>query len=470
MTTTDFHPDVDGFAFINRFHYDDAEKQNIIDTVKAQKEALLAIFAAVTAADIVLSFFGIPPGLVDSGAVAVLSGAFDQCIKNMIPSSHEGWCGGVAFTAADYFNASWLPDRGVKQAGDDDDGVPDVAGRAQVLRKYIWQRHLDSLTSGGALGTLEAIFYLHVVDGGVKTLAGKTRDEWKKLKAFIDAGTPWPICVVGTSPDPTHGHQVVAIGYDEPSPGVANIHVYDVDNPGEVGMISLDLRGDSVTGTWPGTGSGLTEPRHFFCSAYAAKTPPIAVGLSAGVTVKYARAAAGAPVSVSFRVENVGLATTPALVPVVNAYRPPQPATAPTPPPGRGLLGRLGLVRVRPLDPVTVPTPPEQDPPDLLAPVTAYFSQPGIGAAPLAVGASVGVDATWSMREGSWRYYGDVEVTSSDGHLVYRRAPVLEAGTTEYSSTYVPFPKPTPAPTTSGKDGKPPAPGPTGQHGPLRPH
>lgn len=459
MPKSSFHVDVDGFGFGNRYTYSAAEKQSIIDTAKSQKDVVLPLFGAVTAADVIIStlFPFIPPGTVGAAAGAALAGAFDNVIKAAIPGQQEGWCGGMSFAAMDYHQADWLSDRGFP-AQDGADSVPECPGAPGALRAYIWQRHLDSLTSGGAAGTIEAILYLHVVKGGAETLLGKTKSEWAKLKQILDGGKPWPICVVGASLDPTKGHQVVAVGYDQTDAGHVAIHVYDVDVPydpstsdgSSTGTISLDLTGKTLSGSWPTGPTEVRAPCHFFCSSYTAKSPPVAVGVVSGVTGAASSEVTGAPMSVSYQAENVGFGPSVAFVPVMEAFRPEQSSHPSTP-----------TVRV-PVDPhklqrmqgETVDTPPARPAVEDDVPQTSYTfgGQSGASAASLAsgyipngdkigAGASVSASGSTTLREGAWQYYAIASVKAADGSVVTRRLPAGGPGARADASSSVPFPK-----------------------------
>ncbi len=114
-----------------------------------------------------------------------------------------GYCGGMVYTALDYFNAhkpvpkqDWCPATGT------------------VLEQYTWDRQTDSVNSNvdkwlevilNPAGARDTEFF----DWGLQTQAGSRIAE---LKQFIDRGIPVPLGLKGAG---GHGdHQVLAIGYD----------------------------------------------------------------------------------------------------------------------------------------------------------------------------------------------------------------------------------------------------------------
>lgn len=165
--------------------------------------------------------------------------------------STNGLCGGVSFTALDYYHAS----RSIPTGST----VPSAA--SNPLGQYINARQQQSVV------TNLSSWMTQVLNPDDKALNfWSTHDEWTKLKAAIDAGQP---VAVGLGVYFTNGtsHQVVACGYREGA-GERWIVTYDPNNPAAEGFVHL-RRGGLHWFTQDGD-----EYRGFFVSAYGAQSPP----------------------------------------------------------------------------------------------------------------------------------------------------------------------------------------------------
>jgi len=170
-----------------------------------------------------------------------------------IPGEY-GRCGGMAFSAFDFFLAGWPIDPSPEQPAEGD------------LRKYIWNRLLDSLEQNA--GTfLEWVMVLHVLPvisrlasaaigtaagavigglpgaaiggfvagkedvlglGGTGPILEKSREHWKRLRATLDREAAWPIGLVyGGDALPIGQHQVLAIGYGDQGDNRGFLLVWD---------------------------------------------------------------------------------------------------------------------------------------------------------------------------------------------------------------------------------------------------
>jgi hypothetical protein len=121
---------------------------------------------------------------------------------------------------------------------------------------------------------------LHVdipfVEGdGAAWLLARSKDEWVELKEHIDAGTPWPMMLIGSSASPFNNHQVLAYGYDDPDDGTATMFVYDMNCPGRENRIALDFRGSILQAKETCADERRGPLRGFFCNSYRPADPPL---------------------------------------------------------------------------------------------------------------------------------------------------------------------------------------------------
>ena len=101
------------------------------------------------------------------------------------------------------------------------------------------------------------------------------QSEIPALRASLDAGKPAVLVLIRVSGlnDPSHNHQVTAVGYDfDPDTNAMVIYLYDSNHPGDEPTISLNLANSA-------NGVNLTEStgeplRGFFVTNYQAQTPP----------------------------------------------------------------------------------------------------------------------------------------------------------------------------------------------------
>ena len=260
MPRTSFTPETNGFAFVNSWTLDETESNQIRDILTAAVNTALVTLSPVLLVPLV--FLGVGRSL----ATWVASG---------LPETY-GLCGGMAFAALDYYESGLPLPRGTGPLDQPTRKTP----REATLRAYLWQRLLQSLTTGRvAAYTLAWMGALHLMPkrwplrGGDPWLLRNSREHWDRLKRHIDAGEPWPIGLVGTTTDPFMNHQVVAYGYDDSGNGTGTIYVYDMNCPGAEQTIQLDFRGEALVASerCPGARGQL---RGFFCEAYSPEQPP----------------------------------------------------------------------------------------------------------------------------------------------------------------------------------------------------
>ncbi len=195
-----------------------------------------------------------------------------------------GLCGGMCFSALDYYNAS-RPAPSVSQVDQID----------ASLFAYLCDRQLDSLS----IPTLLKVFQWMLSDERDNGLR-LARYEVPKLRRMLDKDSPAVLALIrvkGLS-DPTHNHQVVAIGYDyDPASRRMTIALYDPNHPGESPSLQLDLSN-------PGQGVAISQStgeflRGFFLIDYKAQLAvPLALQpqAAAGAEAAFADLSFGAPV------------------------------------------------------------------------------------------------------------------------------------------------------------------------------
>jgi hypothetical protein len=207
-----------------------------------------------------------------------------------------GRCGGMAFSGYDFFLAGW----------------PvvsfDVKPSSGELRRYIWNRLLDSLevnaatffewvmvlhilpvisklasaalgaaaggVIGGPLGAALGAFLAGKDDvlgvGGADDLLRRTREHWGRLRVRLDREAAWPIGLVyANSANPVDQHQVLAIGYEDRGNGTPLLTIWDNNDGARSRYLYLDMRGGELNA------AGADHPlKGIICEEYAFKLPP----------------------------------------------------------------------------------------------------------------------------------------------------------------------------------------------------
>jgi murein DD-endopeptidase MepM/ murein hydrolase activator NlpD/uncharacterized protein YraI len=171
-----------------------------------------------------------------------------------------GLCGGMCFTALDYFKLGQIPpqDKVVKEID-------------RKLFIYLCERQLDSLK----IPTLLKVFEWMLIED--QTVASRlSRIEIPKLRRMLDKGEPAVLALIRVKglDDPTQNHQVLATGYEfDPAAKKYKIMLYDPNHPGEEPHLSVTLSSSkSALEISQSTGEPL---RGFFIIPYSArKTPP----------------------------------------------------------------------------------------------------------------------------------------------------------------------------------------------------
>jgi len=262
MPKTNFRPDVNGFAFSNRWDINPAEvdkvRQVFRDATSFASTALKFLRASPLAWLIFRNIRNQLGGWIDVASVQAY-----------------GLCGGMAFAALDYYAR---PDIHFPRGAGSENRPSPNDPQGERLRIYLFNRLLDSLAENVST-FLVWMAFLHLVPdnplfgGGPRWLSRQSARQWKTLKTYIDAGRAWPIGLVGTTTDPTHNHQVVACGYDDPGDGTGTLYIYDMNHPGEERTIKITF-GDRMLEAVEKDKESRGQLRGFFCEQYEINLGP----------------------------------------------------------------------------------------------------------------------------------------------------------------------------------------------------
>lgn len=172
-----------------------------------------------------------------------------------------GRCGGMSYTALDYYFANL----GVPAATDlPKDGIP--------LADYIFQRQLQSFLAPSAIHFIIWTLYADEPNWFAKGLSQLTRqDEFPKLRSQLDLGHPQVLGLISAR-DINHiggNHQVVAYGYDvDNTTGKMSVYIYDVNSPDQETVLSMMPGGIGVQASNRGD-----DWRGFFVHGYGPMWP-----------------------------------------------------------------------------------------------------------------------------------------------------------------------------------------------------
>lgn len=254
-----FSPARDGFSFVNRFEWTDADLDALAAALRPASALPFALAGAVGGGLGVDRRGGV--GAVSGAAVAGGLGvaAGDGLVRSVArrwPSF--GLCGGMALAALE----RW-PARGRLATAELERGPM----RALLRRR-------QEATLRASLPRFARYWALARFAPGATPdapLAGDLERELDALVATLDAGRPALVGLVGDAPDPFANHQVVAFGVERRGPLEATLHVYDPNAPGETRHVTTAGAGrgrtsistDIATGVRPGGRAHIsTRPGH----------------------------------------------------------------------------------------------------------------------------------------------------------------------------------------------------------------
>lgn len=257
-----FDATTNGFGFVNYWSFSDGETGKIQKVLADSVDRVLKVDPLIGQS---LTLLG-----VRSGLTALVSKAVPQAY---------GLCGGMAFSALDYYTAGMPIPPGTAQPT-----YSDSAGKK--LRDYLVRRQVDSLKDN--LPTILLwIAILHLVPSspffksGAPWLFEQTKEQWKILKSQLDNQQPTPLALIGTNPDPCENHQVLAYKYEEFSEmGVPKIrlHVYDMNCPGTAQTMELDFNGEELVVKESCASPTRGPLQGFLCEHYSFSQPPALSG------------------------------------------------------------------------------------------------------------------------------------------------------------------------------------------------
>lgn len=309
-----FIPARDAYNFSNNpegFTLEDAAVlrniyQGVIDDVSLLGiEALRTTLNGFSFEVPVLGATGLPAVVIDYVVNQVTADIRNQLIDSIIASipGTYGRCGGLAFSAFDFFLIGWPIDKTVT--------TPPGSG---PLRDYIFTRLINSLqlnaatfldwlmildilpgisvaasaalgvaagsliggAVGAALGGLLAGSKDVLNMGGAGPLLSRTRDHLTRLAQRIAFNAAWPIGFIhGSTGSPTDQHQVLALGFSQSQQTVV-LKIWDNNWDGlshaSCRLLAIDLSGSEVMVY--STDQALTDIKGIICEDYSAAVPP----------------------------------------------------------------------------------------------------------------------------------------------------------------------------------------------------
>jgi len=179
-----------------------------------------------------------------------------------------GRCGGMAYAALDYWHAHAPVPRWTSSLWAPSQVPPDGHWLADTIRKRLYDSFLTVSATHFVTWTLAP-------DDGAGVVRGVTRwtteDQFPKVAAAIDGGTPVPLGLVVARRLDRIGdnHQVVAYGYERGADGTLTVLVYDNNSPGE----EVRLTSGPHDAGW--LASNGPRWRGFFVEDYDAEPPRV---------------------------------------------------------------------------------------------------------------------------------------------------------------------------------------------------
>jgi hypothetical protein len=323
-----FEPQTDAFRFDNNEFLLTAEQVEqirqpyrfVIDSVlnasplKFVREALHRLSVDIP----VIGRVGLPDFIIESviGTVrSELAGLLSDLILNMTGPPRFGRCGGMVFSAYDFYLLDWTVDARLGGTTSPSTGV---------LGDYIFSRLLDSLELnvgtflewftnlhilphakvssvaqaaliaavaiwGGPIGAAfaELIAVVNVFGdlGGRKVLLKSSKDQWPLIKATLDRQAACALGLLfGDSDVPWNDHQLMALSYVDNGNDTATVTVWDNrDTPNPLAFsrdVFLDFRGDELTVDVPSPPADTPwDIKGIFLEEYHPQIPPASLRL-----------------------------------------------------------------------------------------------------------------------------------------------------------------------------------------------
>ncbi len=194
-------------------------------------------------------------------AVPLLTLRVPFCGHIGLGNAAGGLCGGMVYAVCDYYENSVVPDLRA------DPPLP-----PHPLYRYLAKRLIQSF--GIPWGILKYYLWMVLPDNNYRLLKSiqqrSYENEWPKVRGLIDSGRPATLgLVIPHSWKPASlklNHQVLAYGYEIPSPKEIVLHIYDPNQPGDDTVrLTIMLR---ESGSPVITYSHHFRIRAFFCTPY----------------------------------------------------------------------------------------------------------------------------------------------------------------------------------------------------------
>lgn len=187
-----------------------------------------------------------------------------------------GLCGGMIYAAHDSY---WYESTSGRKTDSPDrpGGITDVPPKGNRLRKYIWDRQMDSLKRNKWQSVRKLSAWLAKPVRKVEKLSMQEFN--KKIRPGLDKGWAIPLMVV-ISPRFTKNHQVLAVGYEwDTANNEWDIILYDPNMPDQETILHTKTK--KIRPRRRGTGYQLAF-RGFFVTSYRGKKPWWGPGVSRG--------------------------------------------------------------------------------------------------------------------------------------------------------------------------------------------
>ena len=324
MPATGFRPEIDGYAFDNTWALDAAEKAKIQEIVDELLPKVLGVLSPILLAAAPLLGAILGPAIILAGPflpliIHKLVKKLVKALADEIDSDATTWCGGLAFSAMDYWLMNWAVPRG-DNSGDHPQPLENGGTAASTaLREYIWNRLVDC-----QLANLETSIVWHIMlkflgSWGKDYVLKKTRHACETVQASIDAGKPRVIWLIHPGADPSIDHVVIVTAYELRDKNYWYFSLYDDDTPTVTQPLVVDARKKPLFMEEPNRIDADGNPRIWngmFVPDYTPKQPPPAIVATGPLQLHPVGSnGEGLPVDVSFPAKNQGFhQTLPALL------------------------------------------------------------------------------------------------------------------------------------------------------------
>lgn len=299
----------DAYRFTNSDHGGWAITKNDAQILRERYQGLIEVVMPVGIAAVrhsleALRFPGI--GGLPAVAIALVIDEITEALRNelldkmvsAVPGRY-GRCGGMAFSAYDFFLIGWPVD------------VFSMQPASGELRQYIWTRLMDSIELNG-VQFLEWIMILHILPvisrlasvslaavaagsivgpggaviaallagkkdilslGGPSALRDRTKEHLLEVAKRLKDAACWPVGLVyGDSSNPVDQHQVLAIGYQDLGDGRTQLNIWDNNDGPMCRNLLVDTTGTELSVT--SSKGKILNVKGLICEGYRVAIPP----------------------------------------------------------------------------------------------------------------------------------------------------------------------------------------------------